>query len=437
MAVGSIVGSWYASNPGGGTDQICYSFLADGTFLVATKGTSSREPSGFNGLEYGTYTWDSLSSTLNLVFTVNTDGTWGLSDGNITGAQVQGDILTLTGDNDPVLVPRLLTSPGSIVGSWFSAQTTGGSEKLVFTFLADGTYLLADKGSHAKDPTGDSGMEWGTYAWDPASGALAVQTLANTDGQWGFSDAHGDIPNLVVSGDTLLANGVPFAVRMSPYANIVAGTAANDSLAGTIYNDSIYGFGGNDSFTGAYGNDTADGGPGIDTAMYLQQRFNYTLAKTDTGFTVTDKNPEEGIDTLLDVERLHFIDKNVALDLSGNAGMVAKILGAVFDGPSVTNRAYVGIGLSYADGGMGYDALMQLALNVRLGAVHSHNDVVTLLYGNVVGGAMTPSTIAGYVALLDNGSYTEAQLGILAAETTFNATQIGLNTLILQGLEYT
>ena len=433
----TVVGSWYSAHPGGGTDQIVYTFLADGTFLVADKGTHERDPSGTSGLEYGTYTWDALSHTLALTFSIDGDGAWGLSDKNVNGALITGDILTLASATGNELVPRILSSPGSIVGSWYATPTGGGSDQVVFTFLADGTYLLADKGTHAHDPTGDSGMEWGTYTWDAATGAFSVQTLVNTDGQWGLSDSHGDVSNITVSGDNLVVNGQALAVRLSPLGSVINGTAGNDTLVGTASNDTLYGLAGNDKATGGYGNDTIDGGLGLDTAMYTQASFNYTVTRTSNGFTVQDKGPYEGTDTLLDIERLHFTDVNVALDLSGNAGNVAKILGAVFDADSVSNRQYAGIGLAYADGGMSYEALMQLAINVRLGATHTHAQVVTLLYSNVVGANPPAADLASYVGLLDGGSYTEGQLGIIAANALYNTNQIGMSDLILHGLDYT
>ena len=434
----SIVGSWYAANPGGGTDQIVFTFLSDGTFLVADKGTPGRDPSGTNGLEWGTYSWDASSGALSFVFSINTDNSWGLSDAGFTGATVTGDILTFTGDAGAMNVNRLLSAPNSVVGSWYAANPGGGTDQIVFSFLADGTYLIADKGTVARDPTGTSGIEWGTYTWDPASGAFTFNTLVNTDGQWGLSHSNGDFTNLKVVGDSLIAGngttGMSLA-RLSPFASTIVGTPGNDQLAGGVLNDTILGLGGNDTATGGYGNDTIDGGAGIDTAAYVGQLASYNLAKTASGFTVSDRGTGggEGVDTLVNVERLHFANTNVAIDLNGNAGNVVRILGAVFGPTFVTDKTFVSIGLSYADGGMSYEALMQLAIGYKLHGVGDHAAIVNLLWGNVIGGAPPASNLATYVGMLDNGMSAGA-LGVLAAQ--FNDTHIGFTGLAQTGVEY-
>jgi hypothetical protein len=296
----------------------------------------------------------------------------------------------------------------------------GGTDQIVFTFLADGTFLVADKGTVARDPTGTSGIEWGSYSWDPVTGAATVNVVGNTDLQWGFASFANETiqMNLDVQGDVLMIGvsdgdtGGP--VRLSPLAaSTITGTPGRDSLVGTAASDTINGLG------------------DIDTVSYAGTKAGYTLAKTSTGFTVTG----EGTDTLTGVERLHFSNTNVALDLDGNAGCVARILGAVFGSASVTNKEYVGIGLAYMDGGMSYEALMQLAIDFRLGGVSS-NAVVNLLYGNVIGGTPSASDLATYMGMIDGGSYTAGALGVMAAGTPFNEANIGLAGLAQTGIEF-
>ena len=79
----ALLGSWYAANPGGGTDQIVFTFLANGTFLIADKGTAARDPSGQSGLEWGSYTWDASTGAYSATYTINTDGQWGLSNSGV------------------------------------------------------------------------------------------------------------------------------------------------------------------------------------------------------------------------------------------------------------------------------------------------------------------------------------------------------------------
>ena len=62
-------------------------------------------------------------------------------------------------------------------------------------------------------------------------------------------------------------------------------------------------------------------------------------------------------------ERVVFNDAAIALDLNGNAGITAKILGAIFRKESLSNKNYVGIGLSFLDTGWTSDNLAGLALD--------------------------------------------------------------------------
>ena len=213
--------------------------------------------------------------------------------------------------------------------------------------------------------------------------------------------------------------------------------SGNDLINGTSSNDVLLGFDGNDKITGAAGNDTINGGSGINTARYLSTSSNYTITPNTNDFTVTDKTGANGTDTLISIERLQFTDSNIAIDINGNAGTTAKILGAVFGASSVSNQQYVGIGLSYLDGGMSYQDLMLLALTAKLGAgVNDPTQVVNLLYTNVVGVAPDQATLISFVGLLNSHVYTTASLGVMAADTSLNTTNINLVGLAQTGIHY-
>jgi hypothetical protein len=115
---------------------------------------------------------------------------------------------------------------------------------------------------------------------------------------------------------------------------------------------------------------------------------------------------------------------------------VAKFLGAVFGASFVDNASYVGIGLSFADAGMGDDDLMQLALGARLGGAAGNAAVVTLLYTNVIGTAPSAAEQAYYTGLLDSGAYTPAGLARMAADTSYNLARIDFAGLVETGLAY-
>jgi hypothetical protein len=66
----------------------------------------------------------------------------------------------------------------------------------------------------------------------------------------------------------------------------------------------------------------------------------------------------------------------------------------------------------------------------------SHSQVVDLLYTNVVGQAPDAATRKTFTDLLDNGSFTVSGLGVLAAETELNKSNINLVGLAQTGLAY-
>lgn len=253
---------------------------------------------------------------------------------------------------------------------------------------------------------------------------------------------------LSISGTNLTINPtVNFANNTNYFVTFVPGTindlAGNAYAGNTTYNfttiaattagnDTITAGTDNDTLTGGAGNDIIDGGAGTDIATYSAVQASYSITKTSTGYTVSGGT--DGSDTLANIERLNFTDKKVAIDLDGNAGITAKILGAVFGTASVSNTTYMGIGLSYLDGGMSYADLMALALNAA-GATTS-NAVVTLLWTNLFGLAPTAAEAAPYAAILDSGSHSTGTLGVLAADTSYNTTNINLVGLVQTGIEY-
>jgi len=428
LVTGAIVGSWYASAPGGGTDQIVFTFFSNGHFMVSDKGTTANDPSGSSGIEWGNYTWNPATGAFTTTFLSNTDGEWGMSHAGTLTMAAAGNTLTLSGTEGSMPLTRLVPVPGSIVGSWYAQYPNDGDlENLVVTFLADGTYLVASEGA-PPGPDARDGLEWGHYTWNPSTGAFTTTNEINTDGEWGFSDAA--ITNIQLAGNalTLTSNEGSFPIFRVPNAQPAGGaTAGPDSLNGTPASD---------TFTGGGGNDTIEGFAGIDTANYSLARSNYTITKGAGSFTVAAGTGTEGTDTLSHVERLHFSDTNVAMDLSGNAGTTAKILAAVFGPSSVSVREYVGIGLSYLDAGVSYADLIQGAMNVALGSsTPSNTAVVNLLYTNVAGTAPSAFDLQMFVGLLDSQVLTQSALAILAADSQVN--QMNINLAGLTGIEFT
>ncbi len=119
----------------------------------------------------------------------------------------------------------------------------------------------------------------------------------------------------------------------------------------------------NDTLANHDGNEVIDGGLGLDTVAYGGGHAEYTVESNNAQFTVNDNLGNSCLDQLSNVERLRFSDEWVALDLEGNAGSVAKLLGAVFGKESIANKTYAGIGLKLLDDGMSYEDLMAQAIS--------------------------------------------------------------------------
>lgn len=268
---------------------------------------------------------------------------------------------------------------------------------------------------------------------DAGGGALASFDVATSS-------------RITVSGSTVTIDPVSdlpsgTVVRVEIPAGALKDTAGNAYAGLTTHNfttaapPALVGGSGNDRLTPEPGVTRVDGGAGIDTVVMGQPAGAYQLSATATGHALARADGSGSV-TLTQVERLQFSDRQLALDLAGHAGQVARILGAVFGAEAVKNPEYVGIGLRYLDGGMSDEALVQLALDARLGPGARATDVVTLLYTNVVGQPPSDAERAGYVALLDNHSQTPASLGLLAATSSLNDLHIDLAGLAATGLAF-
>jgi len=187
-------------------------------------------------------------------------------------------------------------------------------------------------------------------------------------------------------------------------------------------------------FTNRPGDERFVGGAGVDVLSYELNRSSYEVSKSGNLFVVTDNVGNGGVDVLTSIERLQFKDVKLALDLNGNAGDVVKTLGAVFGATAIKNHPeYVGLGLTYRDAGMSYQALMALAL--KAANLTSPESIVAQLWLNVMRKEGSPSELQPFVQMLKAGTPPE-DLGVLAASTAQNLTNINLVGLTNSGVVY-
>ena len=94
----------------------------------------------------------------------------------------------------------------------------------------------------------------------------------------------------------------------------VHGYSGNDNIVLREGDETALGYGGNDTIEGGAGNDTIDGGAGSDTAVFRDIYESYTLTYNDDDSLTVKHNPsssdqtDEGIDTLINIEKLQFSD---------------------------------------------------------------------------------------------------------------------------------
>ena len=264
----------------------------------------------------------------------------------------------------------------------------------------------------------DGSKEW-TRLFGTSGGDQAYAVSTNLDGSifvGGFSTS--------LNGEKTFGASDGFILKLSESAN-----------QGPVFVPTT-GTNGKDLIVNLPSNQRVDGLSDIDTMMFTEKKSQYSVVNTQGSLTVKNGVTVE-TDVLLNVERLKFQDTSIAFDIEGNAGIVAKVIGAVFGKASVANPVFVGIGLDFLDNkGYGYEQLLQLALDFRLGSRPSNKQVVDLLYSNVVGVLPSQSEEGFYVGLLDSHAYSISGLALLASETTFNTANINLVGLASTGIDY-
>lgn len=185
------------------------------------------------------------------------------------------------------------------------------------------------------------------FPWVMASSSGYVP---NPDGGYTYhADGGTSFAGPYVAGlAALLVQQNPNASAQEIIAKIVAGAAISKGAASAAAGSAGQtGTDGADRFAATAGSDSFDGKGGLDTVVYPGARAGYTITKSGSQFLVTDAG---GTDTLTSIERLAFSDKNVALDIGGDAGQVYRLYQAAFG--RVPDEGGLGYWINARDGGM-------------------------------------------------------------------------------------
>jgi hypothetical protein len=231
----------------------------------------------------------------------------------------------------------------------------------------------------------------------------------------------------------------------------IVGTSTADTLTGTNAPEKIFGLGGDDTITGGLRADTIDGGAGVDTAVYQGARENYTITRMkEGGFQVSYAGPiiaiwppppTEGIDTLLDVERLAFNDVTVAFGQTSTVAQAYRVYKAAFNRDPMQGDAQ-GLGFWITQMNKGMDLIEVSARFVDskefrdlYGTNPTNAQFLTKLYQNVLGRAPEATGYNWWLNELNtNPSKTKAK--VLADFSESGENQTGVASLIGNGITY-
>jgi hypothetical protein len=195
----------------------------------------------------------------------------------------------------------------------------------------------------------------------------------------------------------------------------------------------------NDTIKGQPGTDFFDGGLGLDTVVYNGPMERYTINKTGNRYVVSEPTGSDDTDYLINIERLQFSNTKVALDMTGNAGDAARLIGALLGPSYVKDKALAGVVIGLLDQNYSTETIATLGLGtstyIGLAGSSSNEDFVKHVFKNVIGIPPTEADLQTYMGMLSAGT-SKAALAVMAAYTEFTAEKIGLTGLIMNGWEF-
>ena len=202
----ALLGSWFAQNTSG-PNFVVFTAMADGTFTISEDGSS--DPTGVDGMERGTYTWNPATGAFTATVQRDTNNQNGVSHtpGPLT-ITVTGNTFELVAGasgTEITTFTRVVDTTAPVdpfVGAWRFDNTDGVVGSLVVLTLFDnGIFVLA--GDEAL-PTSD-GIERGTYSVAP-NGDVTFTRIIDTTATAGIFDPAVPglaVRNVVVNGDTM------------------------------------------------------------------------------------------------------------------------------------------------------------------------------------------------------------------------------------------
>jgi hypothetical protein len=326
------------------------------------------------------------------------------------------------------------SSPGNLaVGVQASGrmQYTGDIDRMRVDLQAGVAYVVDLTGNPAYvahmaiDVSDGAGGHLAASVQATAGGGLRASFVAPSAGSYGI-----DISNGAAAG-----TGVGVITVRDPYTVKVG---VDDGLPPPAH---LSGGPGNDRLDGSGNGSVLDGGAGIDTALYGGSASHYTVQRSGGQVTVAASGAATP-DTLTGIERLHFSDADIALDIDGHGGQAYRLYQAAFGrAPDLAGVGYwidaldrgaslrqVADGFAgsaefhalYGDGGLS-DA--QFVDRLYLNVLHRHGEADGLDYwlGQVHNGAQRADLVLAFSESAENQAALAGVIGNGFAYTPLHA----------------
>jgi len=428
------------------------SMTASAPTIVVTEGVATAST------ETATATFQAMTAgqTLSLAGLTYTAGSQGATAEQIASAFSYLAVGT-TADNANNIAPTMasayvVTASATNTATSLSGYFTKPNDSNTYTFLATGSFTAtattAGKLSTVKGTVTGFKLFSNGALIDSVSYGSGIDTTL-----FGVTDSTVSPPLAATISAQRAQAGVQFNTILA-LQNTGATFIGSDASIGGM--DQVQGGTSIDRFTGYGGNDYFDGKTGVDTAVYRGAMKDYTMAlstvidRTDpaalnrlTANIVTDTIANrDGVDTLINVERLEFSDTTIATDTAKgfNAGDAYRLYKAAF------NRTPDAAGLGYWVKTLdeGSNTLLKAAEGFlrapefisKYGGANPSNDFyVDKLYQNVLGRTGESGGVTYWNGELNAGRMSKAAVLVQFASSPENITQVA--DLIANGISYT
>jgi len=184
--VSALIGSWYIPS----NNKTLITFIDDTNYFV-TQEIGADEPLCSDGMESGTYTWDSLTGSISFTNVIDTTGDCGLTAAQgdsytPTSTSVADNTFTINDAEGAFSLSKVTDANNPIIGGWYVPS----NNKTLVAFI-DATNYFVTQEIGVDEPLCSDGMESGTYTWDSATGSISFTNVIDTTGDCGLTSAEG------------------------------------------------------------------------------------------------------------------------------------------------------------------------------------------------------------------------------------------------------